>query len=430
MLVGDGMQSLVVRGGNALCGEISVQGAKNSVLPILAGCVPVSGEITLKNCPRLSDVYSALRIMSGLGISADFAGNILTVRGGHTQTNEISEGLMREMRSSITFMGALLAADGSCRLARPGGCELGPRPIDMHLSAFEKMGVTITEDGGCLICTAENGLHGVRISLDFPSVGATENIILAALGARGETVIKNAAREPEIVDLAGFLNACGADIRGAGEGTVIINGRKPLRGCEYTVMPDRIAAGTYLAAAAATGGEILLTDIRFSDMDTYTPVFEAMGCRLYPYSERLYFSARNPLRAVRTIRTMPYPGFPTDVQAVVMAALCCAKGTSVFVENIFECRYKHVDGLVRMGADIKIEGRAAVVTGVEKLHGEHVNATDLRGGAALVVAALAAEGESEICCATHIDRGYQELEKVLSSAGASVIRKNSSGRAL
>lgn len=428
MLVGDYMQSLVVEGGNALCGEIAVQGAKNSVLPILAACVPVLGEVTIKNCPRLSDVYSALRILNGLGIQADFGENTLIVRAGRTNSDEISEGLMREMRSSITFMGALLAANGSCRLAHPGGCELGPRPIDMHLSAFEKMGVTVYEEGGILSCNAENGLHGAKISLDFPSVGATENIILAAVGARGETVIKNAAREPEIVDLASFLNECGADVCGAGEGTIVINGRKPLRGCEYTVMPDRIVAGTYLAAAAATGGEILLTDICFSDMDTYTPVFEAMGCRLYPYSERLYFSARNPLRAVKTIRTMPYPGFPTDVQAVVMAALCCAKGTSVFVENIFECRYRHVDGLVRMGADIKIEGRAAVITGVEKLHGSRVAATDLRGGAALIVAALAAEGKSEIYNIAYIDRGYQEIENVLATAGASIIRTNFSGR--
>ncbi|MCH5194792.1 MAG: UDP-N-acetylglucosamine 1-carboxyvinyltransferase [Oscillospiraceae bacterium] len=417
------MQKLVINGGKKLGGEIVLQGAKNAALPIIAASVLCGEEIILHNCPRISDTYSAMRILTYLGCRAGFEDkNTAVIKAENVSADGISDELMREMRSSIFFLGAVLGRTGRCRITLPGGCDLGPRPIDMHLSALRKMGVTIREEFGALNCTAENGLHGAKIPLSFPSVGTTENIMLAAVLAEGTTVIHNAAREPEIIDLASFLTACGAKINGAGSGKITINGVKSLYGCEYTVMPDRIACATYLACAAAAGGELVVSDCRPSDMESILTVFEQMGCILHTTGEKIYFSAGRPLKAVTPIRTMVYPGFPTDAQAVIMAALCKAKGTSVFAENIFENRYKHVDGLRRMGADILVEGKVAVIEGVNRLYGAKTDAPDLRGGAGLVAAALSAEGTCEISNIHYIDRGYEEIEKVLSSVGADIVR--------
>jgi UDP-N-acetylglucosamine 1-carboxyvinyltransferase len=331
---------------------------------------------------------------------------------------------MRQMRSSIIFLGALLARTGECTLTFPGGCELGPRPIDLHLSALRQLGTQITEEHGALICRCPNGLRGTLINLSFPSVGATENVMLAACTAQGETVISNAAREPEICDLADFLNCCGARVTGAGSQRIVIDGvdKGRLHGCEYTVMPDRIAAVTYLCAAAATGGEVALGGARGSDIEAVINVLRQAGCDIYEYSDRLYLTARRRLKAVRTVRTQPYPGFPTDAQAIVMACLLKAQGTGIFVEDIFENRFRHVDELVRMGADIKTEGRVAVVSGVERLSGANVVAPDLRGGAALCVAAVAAEGETLISNVHLIDRGYDGIECALTQIGADARR--------
>lgn len=418
------MQKLIIEGNRKLRGEIKVQGAKNSVLPILAACIlPENSECVLTNCPDLSDVYCALRILKQLGVKGSFDKNTIRLCNTQTDSFEISEELMMKMRSSIIFLGAVLGARGKCTLYYPGGCELGPRPIDMHINALKKMGADIKEKHGALICTAEKGLSGAKINLPFPSVGATENIILAAVKANGETVIYNAAREPEIKDLAQFLNKCGAKIKGAGESTIIINGVDKLLGCEYSIMPDRIAAGTYIAAAAATNGEALLDNICVEDMESFLPVFEQMGCKIYTFGKKLYINAKHPLNAVKTIRTMPHPGFPTDIQAITMAVLCKAKGTSVFVENIFESRFRHVDALCKMGADIRVAGKAAVVEGVEALSGARVSATDLRSGAALVTAALSACGTSEITEICHIDRGYENIERYLTQLGAKIKRE-------
>ena len=420
------MQKLIINGGKRLGGEIALQGAKNAALPIIAATVLCSEEVILHNCPRISDTYSAMRILTYLGCRAGFEDrNTAVIKAENVSAGGISDELMREMRSSIFFLGAVLGRAGRCRITLPGGCDLGPRPIDMHLAALRKMGVTIREEYGALNCTAEKGLHGAKIPLSFPSVGTTENIMLAAVLAEGTTVIHNAAREPEIVDLADFLIACGAKINGAGSGKITINGVEKLHGCEYTVMPDRIACATYLACAAAAGGELVISDCRPSDMESILPVFEQMGCILHTAGEKIYFSADRPLKAVAPIRTMVYPGFPTDAQAVIMAALCRAKGTSVFVENIFENRYKHVDGLRRMGADILVEGKVAVIEGGSRLYGAKTDAPDLRGGAGLVVAALSAEGRSEISNIHYIDRGYEEIERVLSSIGADIARMQS-----
>ncbi len=416
------MQKLVIEGGTKVSGEIKVQGAKNSALPLLAATILGKTSTVLHNCPRLSDVFAACRILSYLGCKCIRENDSVIVDTSALSNFEVPDDLMREMRSSIVFLGAILGRLGKCRLSFPGGCELGPRPIDMHIAALKQMGVIIKEDYGYLDCSVPNQIKGATISLSFPSVGATENIMLAAVLASGETEIRNAAREPEIIDLANFLNACGAKIRGFGESTIYITGVNELSGCEFEVMPDRIVAATYLGAAAITSGELTLDKVRHTDLQSVTPIFEEMGCSLYNYSDKIYINAKRPLVCVDKIRTMPYPGFPTDVQAIIMACLCKAKGTSVIVENIFENRYKHAGELMRMGANIKVEGKVAIIEGVPTLYGTQVQATDLRGGAALVLAGICAEGVTSISEIKHIDRGYELIEKNFGLIGAKIQR--------
>lgn len=420
----DSKQSLlIIEGGNRIEGEIKVQGAKNSSLPVLAAAFLCGAESTIHNCPALSDTYAACRILSSLGCKCTREGGSVTVDSTSAEGYTVSEALMREMRSSIVFLGAVLGRTGRCRLSFPGGCELGPRPIDIHLEALKRLGVKIIEDHGVLDCTAGPRPGHTDITLSLPSVGATENIMLYSALGEGETVIYNAAREPEIVDLANFLNSCGADIKGMGSSTVTINGVKSLHGCEYTVMPDRIVAATYMGAAAVTNGELILTNVNPKDMYSCMSIFSEMGCGVYPYSDKLFINAKRPLRAVRTVRTMPYPGFPTDCQPIVMAVLTRAKGTSMIVENIFENRFMAAPELMRMGADIKAEGRVAVIEGVPALSGAGVRAADLRAGAALAVAALGAEGTTSISNLHFIDRGYESIEAVLGAVGARIKRK-------
>ncbi|MEG0615672.1 MAG: UDP-N-acetylglucosamine 1-carboxyvinyltransferase, partial [Oscillospiraceae bacterium] len=328
------MQSFQIEGGNRLAGEIQIQGCKNSTLPLLAATILSKGETILTNCPRLSDVYSACRILTYLGCKCKFRDNIISVNAVTLNEFDVPENLMCEMRSSIIFLGAILGRHGECKISFPGGCELGPRPIDLHISALKKMGVKVKEEFGIMECKVENELHGAKIMLPFPSVGATENVMLAAVLAKGETEIINAAREPEILDLANFLNASGAKIFGAGKGNIVISGVENLTACQYEVMPDRIAAITYLSAAAITGGELNLTGLNPKDLEAVVPVFEEMGCYVYSYFNNIYISAKTALKPVKIIRTMPYPAFPTDAQAPVMAALTKARGPSVVVENI------------------------------------------------------------------------------------------------
>lgn len=418
------MQKLIINGGRHLRGELSLQGSKNSALPIMAASLLCRGECTLHNCPKLTDVYSAARILNCVGCRCNFSGNTAVIDSSVISETVISETLMREMRSSIIFMGAMLGSTGECSVSIPGGCELGPRPIDMHLAALRKMGVDIRDGGGRIVCKTQSGsARGARISLSFPSVGATENIILCAVTAEGETVINNAAREPEICDLCGFLRACGADISGDGESRIVVRGKKRLHGCEYRIMPDRIAGATYLAMTAATRGEIILTDACVAEMEPFLSVLEQTGCSIYTRDDRIYLRSGSRLKAVKDrIRTMPHPGFPTDAQAVLMAALITAEGTSVFEENIFNCRYRHTDALVKMGADIQVLGKAAIIKGVPSLSGAAVEATDLRGGAAMAAAALSAEGTSEISRISHIDRGYEKIEEAVRKLGGDMIR--------
>lgn len=416
------MSKLLICGGKKLSGEIHIHGAKNSTLPLMAASLVCGGKCVLHNCPSLSDVDTAVRILRHLGCTVERSTGVICIDPVPADHFDIPDHLMREMRSSIIFLGAIVSRMGKAVLSFPGGCELGPRPIDLHLAALRKMGVVIAEDHGCLHCSVPDGIRGACINLSFPSVGATENIIIAAVRAQGVTTISNAAREPEICDLADFLNSCGARIRGAGESTVVVEGVEKLSGCEHRVIPDRIAAATYLAAAAATGSTLTVASIVPEHLQPVFPVLEESGCTLDISGDRVRISAPARLSRVKKVRTMPYPGFPTDAQAPVMAMMTVADGTSIFVETIFESRYKHVDELLRLGANIKVEGRVAVVEGVEKLSGAAVEATDLRGGAALVVASLAAQGETQVGGLHHLDRGYEDIEKNLSMLGADIRR--------
>ncbi len=419
----DNRQKLVINGGRRIEGELAVHGAKNSALPLLSACVLAHGESILHNCPALTDVDAACRILSCLGCRCKRNGDTVCVDASGVSGCEIPDALMREMRSSIVFLGAVMGRTGRCRLTFPGGCELGARPIDLHIAGLRQLGAEISEEHGYLDCCAPQGLHGARITLSFPSVGATENLMLAAVTAKGSTEIHNAAREPEISDLADFLTKCGAKISGAGGSVIAIEGVERLSPCEHSVIPDRIAAGTYLCAAAITRGELILTRCEPSHMMSFLPVLEAMGCRAYAYGGgKLFFNSRKRLIAPPTIRTMPYPGFPTDIQSLFTAVCSTAEGTSVFVETIFENRFRHAAELTRLGAKIKVEGRVAVVEGVKALSGAKVHAAELRGGAALVTAALAAEGTSEISGVGYIDRGYESIENALRSVGADIKR--------
>ena len=413
------MSMYEIQGGRPLGGRLRVQGAKNSVLPLLAAALLAPGQSVIHNCPHLSDVSATLDILALLGCRAVREGETVTVDASALRGSAIPERLMREMRSSVIFLGALLARTGEARLCYPGGCELGPRPIDLHLAALRGLGAEIREEGECLICTAGSGLRGARIRLPFPSVGATENAMLCACGAQGTTTLVGAAREPEIVDLERFLNKLGARVSGAGTPVVTVEGGRPLHGAEHTVMGDRIAAATWLCACGAAGGEIALTGAESGSLDTVLACLEQAGGRLERRGEELRFRSPGFLRGILPVHTAPYPGFPTDAQAILMAALAGGRGQTLFVENMFESRYRHVPELQRMGADIWVRGRCAVVAG-RPLHGARVESTDLRGGAALVVAALGACGVTQVGGLSHIRRGYQDLEGALQSLGADI----------
>lgn len=417
------MEVLRIEGGHRLEGEVPIHGAKNSALPLLAATLLVPGVSCIHNCPQLSDVDASLAILRHVGCRVAREGDSVTVEATAPTQSSIPDALMLKMRSSIVFLGAVVARCGEATLTHPGGCELGPRPIDLHLAVLRRLGVQIAECHGTIHCTVPYGLQGADITLSFPSVGATENALLAACTARGTTTLRNAAREPEIGDLCRFLNTCGARISGYDSDTITVEGVSRLHGGHHRVMADRIEAATYLAAAAATGGAVTLTGC---DPLPVTPVFLPLrqaGCTItLPAADRIHITAPRRLEGMGLVRTMPYPGFPTDGAAPLLAAACVGCGTSLFIETIFENRYRYVDELARMGAGIRVDGRVAVVEGVPALQGATVACTDLRGGAALLVAALAAEGESQITALDHLDRGYQDPQVCLRGLGAVVTR--------
>lgn len=417
------MSAFVIKGGRRISGSLRVQGSKNSVLPILAATVLTEGKSVIHNCPKLSDTEGTIKILKNLGCKIFREGNSIIVDTTDISSAEIPEKLMREMRSSVIFLGAILGRMNSAVISTPGGCEIGLRPIDLHLYAMKQLGVQVEENYGKLICSAPNGLRGKKITFSFPSVGATENAILASVTARGTTTIVNAAREPEIIDLCDFLNKCGGEIYGAGESVITIKGKEKLVPCEYSVICDRIACATYLIAGAVTGGDVVLENTNPVHLSAVLPLLEEAGCDINVRCRAIRLKAPRRLNRIDKIITQPYPGFPTDAQAPFTTLVCVAKGTSVIVENIFESRFKHIPELVRMGAKIRMEGRVAVIDGVERLYGAEVISPDLRGGAALVLAGLCAEGETVVNNIKFIDRGYEDFENNLSMLNGDVKRK-------
>jgi UDP-N-acetylglucosamine 1-carboxyvinyltransferase len=416
------MEKFVVQGEVQLTGRVKVNGAKNATLPLMAATLLCSGVSVIHDAPDLRDIKMMQDIMTLLGAKIHREDRTLVIDTSNVGREEIPEHLMREMRASVFLMGPLLGRFRRVRLSYPGGCAIGPRPINLHLKALERIGATITDSFGFIEAEAAE-LAGGEIYFDFPSVGATENAMMAAAVADGTTIIRNAAREPEIEDLQNFLNKMGARISGAGTDTIRINGVARLSAAEHTVMPDRIEAGTFLLAAAITRGDVSVENIVPENLSSVTDKLLEVGFKIAAGPDYIRVMAGD-YRGV-DIKTLPYPGFPTDLQAPMLAMLTLAKGTSIITETIFENRFKHVDELTRMGAKIKVEGRTAVIRGVARLTGAVVAAHDLRAGAAMVLAALAAEGNSEIENVFHIDRGYEALECRLKELGASIRRCSS-----
>ncbi len=411
------MSVLTITGGRSLNGSLRLQGAKNSVLPLLAASVLTEGLSVFRNCPRLTDVAAAVQILRHVGCRVYEEGDALYVDAAGPICPEVPDELMRQMRSSVIFLGALLSRCGEADLALPGGCELGKRPVDLHLLALRALGAEVSETGGRIRCRAAR-LTGGRIALPSVSVGATENAMLAAVRASGSTVITGAAREPEIRDLQDYLRACGASVAGAGSGVIRIRGSEKLRGAEKRILPDRIAAATWLSACASAGGRVRLYDVRPGDLAPVLQALQRMGCSVKTGENLIVLERTGPLVSPGPIITRPYPGFPTDAQPPLMAAVLRARGTTVMIETVFENRFRHVPALRSMGADIRTAGKTAVIRGVESLRGAEVRAADLRGGAALAVAALAAGGETRIRGMEHVERGYEDMAGALSALGA------------
>ena len=412
---------IIIEGGVPLKGTINVSGAKNAVLPVIVASLLSSTPCKILDTPQLADVDVICKVLASLGAKTCWRDRDLYIDATQIDFYEASDEVVRQMRASILVMGPLLARMGRAKISLPGGCAIGTRPIDLHLKGFEAMGVQISKEHGYVLAETK-GLKGARIYLDFPSVGATENLMMAAALAQGSTVIENAAEEPEIVDLANFINSMGGKVRGAGTKIVKVEGVKELRGTEHQVIPDRIEAGSYLMAAAITGGELILENVITDHLKPIIAKLEEVGCSIYEGDNSLHIIAGRNLEAA-DIKTLPHPGFPTDMQAQYMALMTKAHGASVITETVFENRYMHAEELRRMGADIRINGRSAVVEGPCQLQGATVKATDLRAGAALVIAALAAEGLTEITNTYYIDRGYDQLVAKLQSVGAKIRRE-------
>ncbi len=416
------MSKLVIRGGKKLYGTIRVSAAKNAVLPIIAASVLPSTPGKLEEIPFLEDVRTISEVLSHLGIKvARTADGGLSMDSTRIDSCEAPYELVRKMRASFLVMGPLLARKGHTRISQPGGCAIGTRPIDIHLKGFEALGAKIEMGHGYIEATAPQGLKGARIYLDFPSVGATENIMMAASMAEGRTILENPAQEPEIVDLANYLNVMGARVRGAGTNQIRIDGVPELKGVSHTVIPDRIEAGTFMIAAAMAGGDVRIDNVLIEHQKPLVAKLKEAGVSVEEDINGVRVVSDGLFKAV-DIKTLPYPGFPTDMQAQVMAMATVASGSSIITETVFENRFMHVNELKRMGANIKIEGRSAIIEGVKKLTGCQVKATDLRAGAAMVLAGMVAEGATEVGCIHHIDRGYEKLVDKLSSIGADIER--------
>jgi UDP-N-acetylglucosamine 1-carboxyvinyltransferase len=414
------MDKLIIEGGIPLTGCIEISGSKNAALPILFASILVDAPVRFRNIPNLRDIHTTLQLLNMLGCSCEYQdGQVAVTPGG--LVSEAPYDLVRTMRASVLCLGPLLARTGQARVALPGGCAIGARPVDQHLKALEQMGARFELEKGYILGRCRK-LQGARITFDMPTVGGTENLLMAAVLAEGETVLENAAREPEVADLANFLITCGARIEGHGTSRIRITGRSSLHGVEYAVMPDRIEAGTFLVAAGITGGELLLRNCPADELEAVILKLRAMGMNISATSDGVLAKCASPLRCV-DVTTEPYPGFPTDMQAQIMALMCLAEGAGVVEERIFENRFMHVLELVRMGANIRVSGHTAMVRGVRRLTGAPVMASDLRASASLVLAGLAAAGVTEVQRIYHLDRGYERIEDKLVRVGARIRRE-------
>ncbi|ASS94786.1 MULTISPECIES: UDP-N-acetylglucosamine 1-carboxyvinyltransferase [Bacillaceae] len=418
------MEKIIVRGGKRLSGTVKVEGAKNAVLPVIAATLLASdGKSIIKDVPTLSDVYTINEVLRNLNADVAFHDNQVTVDASRELLEEAPFEYVRKMRASVLVMGSLLARNGRARVALPGGCAIGSRPIDQHLKGFEAMGAKVKVGNGFIDAEVEGRLKGARVYLDFPSVGATENIMMAATLAEGITILENVAKEPEIVDLANLLNKMGAKVRGAGTGTMRIEGVDKLYGTEHTIIPDRIEAGTFMTAAALTGGNVLVQGAVPEHLTSLIAKMEEMGVKILEEEDGLRVIGPKTLKAI-DIKTMPHPGFPTDMQSQMMALLLRAEGTSMITETVFENRFMHVEEFRRMNANIKIEGRSVIVNGPTNIQGAEVAATDLRAAAALILTGLVADGITRVTELKHLDRGYVNFHGKLASLGADVERIN------
>ena len=413
------MEKFVINGGNPLQGEVTISGAKNAVVAILPATILAADKCVIENVPAISDVAVSLEILTALGAKVRMLNkNTYEIDTTHINSTEVPDDLSRQMRASYYFLGALLGRFGSGQVAMPGGCNLGPRPIDQHLKAFNALGAGDSVEYG-MIKVSGSPLKGAHVFFDNVSVGATMNAMLSAVLAEGQTVLENVAKEPHIVDLANFLNSMGANIMGAGTDVIKIRGVKQLRGGAYSIIPDQIEAGTYMAAVAAAGGDVLIQNVIPKHLDCITAKLVEMGVEVEEREDTLLVRRSGPLQKAN-VKTMPYPGFPTDMQPQITTVLCLAEGTSLVTESVWNNRYRYVDELKRMGASIQVDDKTAVVEGVDHLTGAPIQACDLRAGAALVIAALAAKGESEISCVQYIERGYEDIVTKLQGLGASI----------
>ena len=413
------MESYIIEGGQKLEGRVCISGSKNATLPIMAASILNCGTTTLYNVPDIYDVKIMINILENIGCRIYRNKDKVVIDARSVNDTVIPDFLMRQMRSSVMLVGAIIGRKKQCNFSYPGGCEIGARPIDLHMRAFRKMNINVRENRGYIHCDTET-VKNTEINLDFPSVGATENIILLSVLGDGSTTIKNAAREPEIIDLQNILNKMGAKIKGAGSNIIYIEGVRRLKDVEYTIMPDRIEAGTFLCMGVATKGHIILDNVNSEHISSIISKLEETKAKIYTKGNSIELIGNSRIMGIDTIKTMPYPGFPTDMQSQFVSMLTVSKGTSIVTENIFENRFKYVSELIRMGAKINIEGRTVIIKGVKRLQGALIEAHDLRGGAALIIAGLVANGKSKLIGIRHIQRGYENIERKLVGIGANI----------
>jgi len=415
------MEKFTIRGGSKLFGDVNIQGAKNVALPVFAAALLTDDQVIVHGCPLIRDVYSMLSMLKSIGSKVKIEANTVIIDCKNSDSWEMPDRLAKEIRSSIFMLGPVISRFKKAKFTYPGGCEIGTRPIDLHLKGLRDMNINVREFSGYIYCETDE-IIGAPIHLDYPSVGATENIMMAAVKATGETIIRNAAREPEIVELQNVINQMGGRVSGAGSSTIVIEGVKKLHGMTYQCLSDRIVAGTYMAAVAMTQGNLTLRNTKEEHLFSIISKLKEAGANIKVYDDAISIIVKNQIKEMHLIETAPYPGFPTDMQAQMCAAACVADGTSIIIENVFDNRFKHIAELVRMGANITVKNRVAIIRGVKTLYGTDVISMDLRGGAGLLMAGLVAEGETIIENVELVERGYEKIDAVLRGLGANIVK--------